>query len=189
MRFNDGAVDSHGRFWAGAMNDPKIQPPGPEGVLLRLDPDLSVHRMLAPVTIPNGIGWNWQDDTMYLTDSPTAKIFAFDFDAATGAISNRRVHFDFGEPLEPDGFAIDVDGCIWSAIHGLAATRLVVVGNPLHFDCHFRELHQRAVEGSPSLRTVPISSLECPDAGNETAVEVARRAEAAGAAWPGPDLR
>ncbi|MGH9548578.1 MAG: hypothetical protein ACRD3W_04350, partial [Terriglobales bacterium] len=30
---------------------------------------------------------------------------------------------------------------IWSAIHGLAATRLVAAGNPLRFDCHFRELH------------------------------------------------
>ncbi|KAJ5708355.1 hypothetical protein N7488_008156 [Penicillium malachiteum] len=118
MRFNDGAVDSHGRFWAGAMNDPKIKAPGPEGILFRLDPDLSLHRVLAPVTIPNGIGWNLSDDTMYFTDSPTGKIFAFDFDAATGAISNRRVHYDLGEPLEPDGFAIDVDGCIWSAIYG-----------------------------------------------------------------------
>ncbi|KAJ6015478.1 hypothetical protein N7540_010069 [Penicillium herquei] len=118
MRFNDGAVDSHGRFWAGAMNDPKIKAPGPEGILFRLDPDLSLHRVLAPVTIPNGIGWNLSDDTMYLTDSPTGKIFAFDFDAATGAISNRRVHYDLGEPLEPDGFAMDVDGCIWSAIYG-----------------------------------------------------------------------
>ncbi|KAJ5810224.1 uncharacterized protein N7503_002442 [Penicillium pulvis] len=118
MRFNDGAIDSHGRFWAGAMNDPKIKAPGPEGILFRLDPDLSLHRMLAPVTIPNGIGWNNADDTMYLTDSPTGKIFAFDFDAATGAISNRRVHYDLGEPLEPDGFAIDVEGCIWSAVYG-----------------------------------------------------------------------
>ncbi|KAJ5622329.1 hypothetical protein N7528_005561 [Penicillium herquei] len=118
MRFNDGAVDSHGRFWAGAMNDPKIKAPGPEGILFRLDPDLSLHRVLAPVTIPNGIGWNLSDDTMYFTDSPTGKIFAFDFDAATGAMSNRRVHYDLGEPLEPDGFAIDVEGCIWSAIYG-----------------------------------------------------------------------
>ncbi|CAI7564173.1 unnamed protein product [Penicillium pancosmium] len=118
MRFNDGAVDSHGRFWAGAMNDPKVKKPSPEGVLFRLDPDLSLHRMLAPVTIPNGIGWNHADDTMYLTDSPTGQIFAFDFDAATGAISNRRVHFDIGESLEPDGFAIDVEGCIWTAIYG-----------------------------------------------------------------------
>ncbi|KAJ6079152.1 hypothetical protein N7467_008905 [Penicillium canescens] len=118
MRFNDGAVDSHGRFWAGAMNDPKIKNPEAEGVLFRLDPDLSLHRMLAPVTIPNGIGWNLTDDTMYLTDSPTGKIFAFDFDATTGTISNRRVHFDIGSSLEPDGFAMDVEGCIWSAVYG-----------------------------------------------------------------------
>ncbi|KAL2827441.1 hypothetical protein BDW59DRAFT_144291 [Aspergillus cavernicola] len=118
MRFNDGAVDSKGRLWAGAMNDPKVQNPGNEGVLFRLDPDLTLHRMVEQLTIPNGIGWNLANDTMYLTDSPTGKIFAFDFDESTGSISNRRVHFDIGEPKEPDGFAIDVDGCIWSAVYG-----------------------------------------------------------------------
>ncbi|RHZ62767.1 SMP-30/gluconolactonase/LRE family protein [Aspergillus thermomutatus] len=118
MRFNDGAVDSHGRFWAGSMNDPKVKKPTSEGVLFRLDPDLQLHRMVEEVSIPNGIGWNPKDDTMYFTDSPTAKIFAFDFDASTGTISNRRVHYDVGEPLEPDGFAIDEEGCIWSAIYG-----------------------------------------------------------------------
>ncbi|KAJ5130323.1 uncharacterized protein N7515_006362 [Penicillium bovifimosum] len=118
MRFNDGAVDSHGRFWAGAMNDPKVKKIEAEGVLFRLDPDQSVHRMLAPVTIPNGIGWNLTNDVMYFTDSTTGKIFAFDFDASTGAISNQRVHFDIGDGTDPDGFAIDVEGCIWSAVYG-----------------------------------------------------------------------
>ncbi|KAI9931029.1 hypothetical protein MW887_010684 [Aspergillus wentii] len=118
MRFNDGAVDSHGRFWAGAMNDNKFVQPGPVGTIFRLDPDLKLYRMVEQVTIPNGIGWSPNDDTMYLTDSPTAKIYAFDFDASTGAISNRRVHFDLAEPQEPDGFAIDTEGCIWSAIYG-----------------------------------------------------------------------
>ncbi|KAA8648977.1 hypothetical protein EYZ11_012899 [Aspergillus tanneri] len=118
MRFNDGAVDSRGRFWAGSMNDPKVQTPVNEGVLFRLDPDMKLHCMLEQVTIPNGIGWNHADDTMYLTDSPTGKIYAFDFNADTGEISNRRVHFDLGEPKEPDGFAIDLEGCIWSAIYG-----------------------------------------------------------------------
>lgn len=118
MRFNDGAVDSHGRFWAGAMNDPKIQEPSEEGVLFRLDPDLKVHRVIEPVTIPNGIGWNDDDDTMYLTDSPTRRIYAFDFNAETGEISNQRVHFELTGPAMPDGFAIDVEGCIWSALYG-----------------------------------------------------------------------
>ncbi|KAJ5225285.1 hypothetical protein N7468_006510 [Penicillium chermesinum] len=77
-----------------------------------------LHRMLAPVTIPNGIGWNAADDTMYVTDSPTGKIFAFDYEPVTGSLGTRRVFFDLGEPLEPDGFAIDVEGCIWSAIYG-----------------------------------------------------------------------
>lgn len=27
MRGNDGAVDSHGRFWVGTMCDPKVNPP------------------------------------------------------------------------------------------------------------------------------------------------------------------
>ncbi|PLB38668.1 SMP-30/gluconolactonase/LRE family protein [Aspergillus candidus] len=119
MRFNDGAVDSQGRFWAGAMNDNKVQEPINEGVLFRLDPDLTLHRMVEQVTIPNGIGWNAADDTMYLTDSPRGKIYAFDFDAPSGIISNRRVYFDLqDEPKVPDGFAIDVEGCIWSAIYG-----------------------------------------------------------------------
>jgi sugar lactone lactonase YvrE len=118
MRFNDGAVDRHGRFWAGAMNDPKVQPPGAEGVLFRLDPDLSLHRVLEHLTIPNGIGWNDASDTMYLTDSPTGRIYAFDFDAASGDISNQRVHFELEGPGIPDGFAIDETGCVWSAVYG-----------------------------------------------------------------------
>jgi hypothetical protein len=55
---------------------------------------------------------------------------------------------------------------IWSAIHGLAASRLVVVGNPIRYDCHFRELYELSVSGSPTIGHVSISSLESPDAAN-----------------------
>ena len=44
---------------------------------------------------------------------------------------------------------------IWSAIHGLAASRLVVVGNPIRYDCHFRELHDLAVKGSTTIKSEP----------------------------------
>lgn len=121
MRFNDGAVDSHGRFWAGAMNDQKVKPPStdnPEGVLFRLDPDLKLHRVVDGLTIPNGIGWNDKDDTMYVTDSLAGRIYAFDFDAESGGVGKRRVHFEDEMGGEPDGFAMDVEGCIWSAIYG-----------------------------------------------------------------------
>ena len=60
--------------------------------------------------------------------------------------------------------ASGVTPAIWTAIHGLASTRLVVAGNPIRYDCHFRELHDLAVKGSATINSVPISSLESPDA-------------------------
>lgn len=60
--------------------------------------------------------------------------------------------------------ASGVEERIWSAIHGLAASRLIVVGNPIRYDCHFRELHDLAEAGSENITTVPISSLEHPHA-------------------------
>jgi sugar lactone lactonase YvrE len=56
MVFNEGAVDCAGRFWAGSMNQDETAPL--EGTLYRLDPDGSVHTMVMPVGIPNGIGWS-----------------------------------------------------------------------------------------------------------------------------------
>lgn len=132
MRFNDGAVDSQGRFWAGAMNDPKVQEPNDEGVLFRLDTDLKLHRVIEPIMIPNGIGWNDEDDTMFLTDSPAGRIYAFDFDPKTGNISNQRTYFESKGPAIPDGFAIDVEGCIWSALYGGGKViRISPTGEPI----------------------------------------------------------
>jgi hypothetical protein len=56
---------------------------------------------------------------------------------------------------------------IWEAIDGLKACKLVVAGNPLRYDCRFREFHDLAVRGSADITSVTISSLECPDAAME----------------------
>ncbi|KAL9042568.1 MAG: hypothetical protein Q9214_003735, partial [Letrouitia sp. 1 TL-2023] len=133
-RDGPGKEASAGRYWVGTMNDPKVQEPTDEGVLFRLDPDLTLHRMIENVTIPNGIGWSADDRVMFFIDSPTKDIVAFDFNAATGAIANRRVFFHVeGEEGVPDGFAIDSTGHIWVAICGGAkilrvSPRGIVVG-------------------------------------------------------------
>ncbi|MCJ1351529.1 MAG: hypothetical protein MMC33_001513 [Icmadophila ericetorum] len=121
MRFDDGAVDSQGRVWGGAMNDPMSTDVTDEAVLFRLDPNMSLHRILEKLTIPNGLGWSSDDKSMFFTDSPTKSIFKFDYDAETGKISNRKEFFRLvGEApgAAPDGLAIDVDGCVWTAIYG-----------------------------------------------------------------------
>lgn len=75
------------------------------------------------IGISNGISWTQDDKIMYYTDSLKLKIFAFDFDAATGEISNERVFYeqtpiDGTEIAAPDGHAMDEEGYIWSAIYG-----------------------------------------------------------------------
>jgi len=61
------------------------------GVVFRLDPDLSLHRMIENTIIPNGIGWSNDNKTLFLTDSPTKNLYAYDYDIETGNISNKSV--------------------------------------------------------------------------------------------------
>ncbi|MBO0783398.1 MAG: SMP-30/gluconolactonase/LRE family protein [Ktedonobacteraceae bacterium] len=114
-RFNDGAVDCRGRFWAGTMAISESGPPA--GSLYRLDPDGSVHKMETGISISNGIGWSPDNTLMYFTDTSPHVTYVYDFDAETGTISNRRVFVQ--TPLEeaagPDGLAVDSEGYVWSA--------------------------------------------------------------------------
>jgi sugar lactone lactonase YvrE len=112
-RFNDGAVDRLGRFWAGTLGD------NFNNSLYRLDPDLTVHKMDSGIDISNGIGWSLDNKVMYFTDSTPKLIYAYDFDLASGTIENRRIFVDSSDrPGVPDGLTVDAEGCIWSARWG-----------------------------------------------------------------------
>lgn len=116
-RFNDGAVDRQGRFWAGSMNE--VDFVTPDGSLYRLDPDGSIHTMEVDVPLSNGIGWSPDDKTMYFTDSMRQTIFAYDYEPATGDITNRRPFAQVsGEGVLPDGLTVDSKGFVWSAQWG-----------------------------------------------------------------------
>ena len=119
MRFNDGAVDSKGRFWGGTCNDPKVTDFTPEGVVFRLDNDCSMHTVIEQATVPNGLDWNFDNDTFIWTDSPDKNIYKFDYDYETAKISNRRIFYHLPDDVDavPDGFAMDEEGCIWSSLH------------------------------------------------------------------------
>jgi sugar lactone lactonase YvrE len=112
-RFNDGAVDSKGRFWAGTM--PFKLTRQAQGVLYRLDGDGSVHVMETGLFLPNGIGWSPDNTQMYFTDSVARIIYVYDFDAESGTITNRRELISTpDEPGVPDGLTIDDEGFLWS---------------------------------------------------------------------------
>jgi sugar lactone lactonase YvrE len=112
-RFNDGAVDRRGRFWAGTLGDPY------RNNLYRLDTDLSVHWMDGGVDVSNGIGWSPDNQVMYYTDSSPAKIYRYDFDLESGSIENKKVFIDSSDrPGVPDGLTVDAEGFLWSARWG-----------------------------------------------------------------------
>ncbi|KAK2628567.1 hypothetical protein QTJ16_001670 [Diplocarpon rosae] len=118
LRSNDGAVDPQGRFWVGTMNDFRVGEPQAEGALFRFGSDMSRHTIRSALTIPNGIGWSRDGKTLYFTHSTEKRIIAFDFDGATGDLSNERVFYQHDGDGSPDGFKMDVEGNIWQAVYG-----------------------------------------------------------------------
>jgi sugar lactone lactonase YvrE len=78
----------------------------------------SKEEFIKDLTIPNSVGWSPDNKTMYFTHSTTQQVFAFDYDATTGDVSNRRLFYTHDGTGDPDGFRVDVDGNIWHAVYG-----------------------------------------------------------------------
>jgi len=118
VRFNDGACDSRGRFWAGTVA--RDRRPG-AGALYRLDPDGGITTVLDGVTESNGLGWSPDGGTFYFIDSgePRPRIRAFPCDLAAGTLGAAR---DLVQPPPghgiPDGLIVDGEGCLWVAFWG-----------------------------------------------------------------------
>ncbi len=117
VRFNDGSADRQGRFWAGSTYaDDQFRP---EGSLYRLNQNCEVRKMAGGLACSNGLGWSPDNKVMYVTAQFAYELLAFDFDAATGEIANRR---SFAKVPEadglPDGLTVDSEGCVWSAQWG-----------------------------------------------------------------------
>jgi len=121
-RWNDGKVDSSGRFWGGTMGPEMNGTFTPEkGSLYSINKTFVPKKEVTPVSISNGIAWNPEETIMYYIDSPTQKVFAFDYDKAKGTIANKKVAFDIKENKLtglPDGMTSDSQGHLWIALYG-----------------------------------------------------------------------
>jgi len=156
-RFNDGRADPQGRFWAGSMNEKRD---ANTACLYRLDPNLELAAMIPGVMISNGLAWSPDARTMYHSDTPARTVWAWDFDAATGAIANRRVfaHFD-GDKDRPDGAAVDREGCYWSAFYGAGkVVRLSPAGERLAEYPLAAMAPTMCAFGGPDLKTLFVTS-------------------------------
>jgi sugar lactone lactonase YvrE len=90
-----------------------------QGTLYSLEPAGDIRRRLGGVTVSNGIVWTADESTMYFIDSPTRRIDAFDYDGASGDLTNRRCVIEVPTELGfPDGMAIDAAGMLWVGMWG-----------------------------------------------------------------------
>ena len=114
IRMNDGKVDRQGRFVAGYMD---YEERDPLCAVFRLDADGAVTMLDDGIVCANGPCWSPDGGTFYFADTYTRDIWAYDYDAATGATSNRRVFASFpalGLKGLPDGATVDAEGFVWS---------------------------------------------------------------------------
>lgn len=124
VRFNDGRPDPRGSFWVGSMRNnvapdgSALEAGGTDGVLFRMDPDGTVVEVRRDIGIANTLAWTADRSRFYFADSLRNVIYAYDYDAATGAIAGEREFFGGFERGVPDGSAIDREGFLWNCRWG-----------------------------------------------------------------------
>jgi D-xylonolactonase len=110
-RFNDVHADTQGRVFCGTMPTKDRL-----GRLYRLDRDGSIRMVLDGIGCSNGMGFTLDRKHMYYTDSEAYTIYLFDYDEATGDLSNQRIFVQHDSSLGlPDGMTVDAQGYVWSA--------------------------------------------------------------------------
>lgn len=110
-RFNDVVADPAGRVFCGTMPSADAG-----GSLYRLDRDGSATEIESDVAIPNGMGFTRDRRQMYFTETEEHTVYRYDYDEATGTVTNRRPFLRTpGVPGAPDGLTVDAEGYLWSA--------------------------------------------------------------------------
>lgn len=115
-RFNDGKVDPAGRFVVGTIDEER----GGRGALYRLDRS-GLTQLLDGLMTSNGLAFTADGRHVYHSDTPRFVVRRFAYDPATGALGAGepfcRLDADAPDRARPDGAALDVDGCYWTALY------------------------------------------------------------------------
>jgi sugar lactone lactonase YvrE len=130
------------------------------GSLYRLAPGGPLERVISGTTISNGMGWSLAGDRMYFIDSPTRRVDALDFDAATGEVSGRRPFAEIDRPgWLPDGLTVDAEGGVWVCFFGGGALRRYAEDGTLAAEVRLPVTNPTSpVFGGADLRTMYVTS-------------------------------
>ena len=120
-RPNDGRTDREGNFVIGSYNNAHRVDAQPIGGLWRLPANGgALEEMLDyKFRCSNCICFTKDGGTMFFCDTPTRRIYQFDYNPRTGP-SNRRLLYELPSSMNggPDGAQCDANGNLWAAISG-----------------------------------------------------------------------
>lgn len=116
-RLNDGRVDRQGRFWVGSIVEEQNNPEQ-SASLFCIDHQQQVSQHLQGLKISNSLCWSLDSTKLFHADSPTRQIKVYDFEPASGRLSNGKVFVETAEHVEPDGSCVDAQGHLWNAEWG-----------------------------------------------------------------------
>jgi sugar lactone lactonase YvrE len=91
-----------------------VKAEGTDGVLFRVDPNGDVSEWKTGIGVSNTLAWSPDHTRFCFADTLANKIWVYDYDAATGAISGERILMEGFEHGLPDGSAIDSQGYLWN---------------------------------------------------------------------------
>jgi sugar lactone lactonase YvrE len=116
VRFNDGRVDRRGRFWSGTMVEGEQR--AASACLYSIDAKGELRCHLQGLRISNGLCHSPDGTHLYFADSPTRTISVHELSEPEGILGSPRIFARTPDGAYPDGAAVDVDGCVWSAHWG-----------------------------------------------------------------------
>ncbi|GAB3288766.1 SMP-30/gluconolactonase/LRE family protein [Parasphingorhabdus pacifica] len=161
-RLNDGKVDKAGRFVFGSMDTLEG---APSGRLYSYEAGGSLTVLDQNITVSNGPCWSPDARTFYFADTWTGEIWAYDYDLATGAATNRRtfVKVDTSSGGAADGATVDAEGYLWQAlVYGGQIIRYAPDGT-VDRTIDLPVLKATSVMfGGPDLKTLYITSMAKP---------------------------
>jgi L-arabinonolactonase len=125
VKLHECQCDRQGRLWVGAY-DHHFSPTTRDakgGAYFRLDGTV-LTAQIPGISVANALAFSPDGRTLYAADSPTRLIEAFDLNATTGQLSNRRPFIRLGDGEGfVDGATVDADGGYWLAAVGASALR------------------------------------------------------------------
>lgn len=112
---NDMVVDARGRAYVGNFGyDLHVQAKPRPAALALVQPDGTVSVAARDLQFPNGAVITPDGGTLIVGESFGQQLTAFSIDAASGALSQRRVWARLAGAV-PDGICLDADGAVWVA--------------------------------------------------------------------------